>query len=76
MDVKFCFGQLLGLPVREQELGERFIDDEWEEAKYLQILPPFFWIRLVKRVGFELKYFNTFLFTLRDGKGVGHWGTF
>ncbi len=73
--VKFCFGQLLGLPVREQELGERFIDDEWEEAKYLQILPPFFWIRLVKRVGFELKYFNSRL-RLEAGREWGIGGHF
>jgi SAM-dependent methyltransferase len=57
--IKFCLGRFLGLPVREQELGERFIDDEWEEAKYLQILPPFLWTRLIRQAGFEMKYFNS-----------------
>lgn len=55
---RFCLGRV-GWPVREQELGERFIDDEWEEAKYLQILPPFTWMKLLRGAGFEVVYFNT-----------------
>ncbi|MBI2503541.1 MAG: class I SAM-dependent methyltransferase [Candidatus Latescibacteria bacterium] len=56
--VRLCLGRA-GWPVRELELGERFIDDEWEEAKYLQILPPSTWKRLLRAQGFELVYFNT-----------------
>lgn len=57
--VRLCAGRLLGLPVRERELGERFIDAEWEEARYLQILPPASHRRLLDAAGFELIYFNT-----------------
>ncbi len=56
--LRLCLGRL-GWPVRERELGERFIDDEWEEAKYLQILPPSTWKRLLRGAGFQLVYFNT-----------------
>ncbi|MFC1525291.1 class I SAM-dependent methyltransferase [Candidatus Latescibacterota bacterium] len=55
---KLCLGRL-GLPVRERELGERFIDAEWEEAKYLQILPPHALRRMLLEAGFRLVYFNT-----------------
>lgn len=54
----FLLGQL-GLPMRERELGERFIDDAWEEAKYLQILPPSRYCRLLRRAGFTVLYRNT-----------------
>lgn len=56
--LRLCLGKV-GWPVREKELGERFIDDEWEEAKYLQILPPSTWKKLLRAAGFELVYFNT-----------------
>jgi 2-polyprenyl-3-methyl-5-hydroxy-6-metoxy-1,4-benzoquinol methylase len=56
--LRLCLGRV-GWPVRERELGERFIDDEWEEAKYLQILPPSTWKRFLRAAGFELVYFNT-----------------
>lgn len=65
----------LGWPVRERELGERFIDDEWEEAKYLQILPPSTWKRLLRAAGFELIYFNTRL-RLEAGRKWGFAGHF
>lgn len=54
----YLLGQL-GLPTRVKELGERFIDDEFEEAKYLQVLPPVMWKRLLRRCGFDCLYFNT-----------------
>ena len=56
--LRFVLGQF-GLPVREQELGERFIDDELEEAQYLQILPPGTWRRMLRAAGFHLLYCNT-----------------
>ena len=57
--LRYVAGKLLGVPVRERELGERFIDDEWEEARYLQVLPPSTLIRLLHESGFKLLYFNT-----------------
>lgn len=57
-----AFGRLLlgrlGFPVRERELGERFLDDDWEEAKYLQVLPPSWYHRALRQAGFTLRYFN------------------
>ncbi len=55
---RFLLGKC-GLPVRERELGERFIDDELEEARYLQILPPFVLRRLLRQAGFRVIYCNT-----------------
>jgi len=57
--LRFLAGKLLGVPVREREIGERFVDDEWEEARYLQVLPPSTLIRLLRAAGLELIYFNT-----------------
>ncbi len=57
--LRFLAGRVLGVPVREREIGERFVDDEWEEARYLQVLPPSVLIRLLRESGFELVYFNT-----------------
>ena len=57
--LRFAAGRVLGVPVREREIGERFVDDEWEEARYLQVLPPSFLIRLLRESGFEVVYFNT-----------------
>ena len=55
---RFLLGQL-GLPVRERELGERFIDDELEEARYLQILLPGTLRRMLRAAGFRVLHFNT-----------------
>jgi ubiquinone/menaquinone biosynthesis C-methylase UbiE len=55
---RFLLGQF-GLPVRERELGERFIDDELEEARYLQIMPPLILRRLLRQAGFRVIYYNT-----------------
>ena len=57
--LKFCAGRLIGAPVREQELGERFVDDPDEEVKYLQILPPSTLLGMLGEAGFEVAYFNT-----------------
>jgi SAM-dependent methyltransferase len=57
--LKLCAGRLLGLPVREQELGERFCDEEDEEVKYLQVLPPGTLLRMLRECGFAVRYFNT-----------------
>ena len=57
--LKLCAGRLLGMPVRERELGERFIDWELEEARYLQVLPPSAVIRLLEESGFHVIYFNS-----------------
>lgn len=57
--LRLCMGCLFGVPVRERELGERFIDAAWEEAKYLQILPPSRLRKMLVRAGFRLIYFNT-----------------
>lgn len=57
--VRFIAGRVLGVPVREREFGERFVDDEWEEARYLQILPPSTLIRLLRESGFDLLNYNT-----------------
>jgi ubiquinone/menaquinone biosynthesis C-methylase UbiE len=72
--LKLCVGRL-GLPVRERELGERFIDAPWEEAKYLQILPPSSLISMLRKAGFELVYFNTRL-RLEEGRRWGFPGHF
>jgi SAM-dependent methyltransferase len=55
---RFLVGHL-GVPVRERELGERFLDDDWEEAKYLQVLPPSTYRRMLRSCGYALLYFNT-----------------
>ena len=68
--VKFCLGRLLGLPFKERELGERFSEDEGEEVKYLQILPPFVIQRMLRDCGFEIGYFNT---RNRLEKGLKWW---
>jgi len=73
--LKYSAGRLLGLPVREQELGERFIDDEKEEVKYLQILPPSVLVKMLRKSGFELIYFNTRR-RLETGKAWGWSGIF
>ena len=57
--LKLCASQLLGFPAREQELGERFLDWEYEEAKYLQVLPPSTLIKMLRECGFRLLFFNT-----------------
>lgn len=72
--LRLCLGKA-GWPVREKELGERFIDDEWEEAKYLQILPPSTWKALLRGAGFEVVYFNTRQ-RLETGKEWGVAGNF
>lgn len=72
---KFCFGRLSGWPVREKELGERFIDEEWEEAKYLQILPPSNWKRMLEAAGFEVVLFNS-LKRIEKLKPWRFWGHF
>lgn len=56
--LKFCAGRLMGLPVREREFGERFSDDDDEEVRYLQILPPFMIQRILLDCGFEIEYYN------------------
>ena len=57
--LRLCAGRLLRLPVAEKELGERFIDDPDEEVRYLQVLPPSTWLRLLRRSGFTVVLFNT-----------------
>ncbi len=57
--LKFVFGQLLSLPIREKEFGERFSDRDDEEVKYIQILPPSSLIHMLKQGGFAIEYFNT-----------------
>ncbi len=57
--VKFALGWLMGLPTKERELGERFSEDEDEEVKYLQILPPSTLMRMLRECGFEVVEFNT-----------------
>ena len=71
--LKFCAGRFLGVPVREREFGERFIDDPREEVKYLQILPPSTWMRMLREVGFEILSFNTRK-RLERGKEWRWWG--
>lgn len=55
---RYLAGQC-GLPVREREFGERFIDDDLEEARYLQILPPFMMCRMLRDAGFRVLLCNT-----------------
>jgi ubiquinone/menaquinone biosynthesis C-methylase UbiE len=56
---KFLLGQLLGLSIKERELGERFSEHEDEEVKYLQILPPSTLLHMLRESGFEIAEFNT-----------------
>ena len=72
---KFCLGRLLGLPIKERELGERFSEDDGEEVKYLQILPPFIIKRMLRDCGFEMVYFNT-RNRLEKGLRWGWWTVF
>jgi len=72
---RLCAGRLLGVPVRERELGERFIDAEWEEARYLQIWPPSRHKRLLAEAGFALVCFNT-RGRLERGRAWSWTGTF
>jgi ubiquinone/menaquinone biosynthesis C-methylase UbiE len=73
--LKLCAGRLLGVPVRERELGERFIDADWEEAKYLQILPPSMLKRMAAAHGLETVYFNT-RGRIESGRNFGFRGHF
>ena len=73
--LKYCAGRFLGVPVKERELGERFIEDEWEEARYLQILPPSTLVRMLEESGFDVIYFNTRK-RLEAGKKWGWSGIF
>ncbi|MEE2659104.1 MAG: class I SAM-dependent methyltransferase [Candidatus Latescibacterota bacterium] len=73
--LRFCFGRVFGWPVREHELGERFIDNEWEEAKYLQILPPWILRRILVESGFQISLYNTRL-RLEKGRAMGVLGHF
>ena len=57
--LRFAAGCLLGIPVREQEAGERFLDEEWEEARYLQILPSSTLESMLVECGLEVIYHNT-----------------
>ena len=57
--LKLCAGHFAGLPVKERELGERFADGEGEEVRYLQVLPPFVLLKMLRQTGFEVVYFNT-----------------
>jgi SAM-dependent methyltransferase len=52
-------GRALGLRLRPREIGERFIDDPDEEVRYIQILPPAAWVRMLSDAGFGLLEFNT-----------------
>lgn len=70
----FLLGQL-GLPTREKELGERFIDDDLEEAKYLQVLPPFLWKRLLRGAGYRLLHLNTRA-RIEAGRPPSRWSMF
>ncbi len=67
--------RLLGLPLREQELGERFIDDDIEEAPYLQVWPPFLWRSVLVGSGFNIVDFNS-RHRLEAGRPWSRWGTF
>jgi len=73
--LKFSAGRLLGAPVRERELGERFADDEEEEVKYLQVLPPGRLVDMLGEAGFRLLYFNTRK-RLEAGREFGFTGHF
>ncbi len=73
--LRFCAGRALGTPVRERELGERFIDWEFEEAKYLQVLPPSSLKHMLRECGFEILHFNSRK-RLETGKRWGFLGHF
>jgi len=57
--VKFIFGKMLSIPMKEREFGERFSEQDDEEVKYIQILPPFMVMEMLRGVGFEISYHNT-----------------
>ncbi|MBJ67793.1 MAG: hypothetical protein CME28_07280 [Gemmatimonadetes bacterium] len=56
---KFILGKVLSIPMREQEFGERFSDQDDEEVKYIHILPPFKVMEMLRAVGFEISCHNT-----------------
>ena len=72
---RFLGRTVLGLPVQEQELGERFIDDDVEEAPYLQVWPPSRWRDLFLSAGFDLVTFNSRQ-RLERGRPWSRWGLF
>ena len=57
--LKVGIARAVGFPTKARELGERFIDDPSEEVKYIQILPPSAWLRMLVSTQFEVLYFNT-----------------
>lgn len=73
--LKYVFGRLTGWPMREAELGERFIEEDWEEAKYLQILPPGTWKKMLAEAGFEVLLYNS-LQRIESGRQWRVWGHF
>jgi ubiquinone/menaquinone biosynthesis C-methylase UbiE len=73
--LKFLAGRLLRLPIKEREFGERFIDDEGEEVKYLQILPPLVLMGMLGDCGFEIALYNTRK-RIEKGKKFGWRGIF
>lgn len=57
--LKVILSRVGGFPCRAREVGERFIDDPLEEVKYIQILPPGAWLRMLRSGGFDVVYYNT-----------------
>lgn len=47
-------GRALGLRLRAREPGERFSDDPREEVRYIQILAPSSWVRMLEETGFRV----------------------
>ena len=56
---KFLLGRALNVPMKEREFGERFSEEDDEEVKYIQILPPSSLLQMLRKTGFEVCYHNT-----------------
>jgi ubiquinone/menaquinone biosynthesis C-methylase UbiE len=56
---KFLLGRALNVPMKEREFGERFSEEDDEEVKYIQILPPSTLLQMLRKTGFEVCYHNT-----------------
>lgn len=68
--LRFCLAKLVGRQILEQEVGEAFYAGEDLEVYYMQILPPRFFLRTLRRTGFDLLLHNS---RRRIELGKGPW---
>jgi SAM-dependent methyltransferase len=58
--IRFCYSRILGRAIEEMEIGEVVYDPEQNlEVYYMQIISPRTYRRLLRKLGFELDYYNS-----------------